>query len=46
MERLSKKTVSELSDWLEEQKVPAEVIESFQGMGKYAVMTCSDSLAV
>ena len=46
MERLSKKTVSKLSNWLEEQKAPTEVTESFQGMDKYAVMTCSDSLAV
>ena len=46
MEQLVKKTVSEMSDWLEEQKVRTEVIESFQGMDKYAVMTCSDSLAV
>ena len=46
MERLMKKTVSKLSNWLKEQKVHTEVIESFQGMDKYAVMTCSDSLAV
>ena len=38
MERFSKKTVIKLCEWLAEQNVPMEVIESFEGMDKCSVM--------
>ena len=40
MDRFSKKSVSEVGDWLEEQNMPSEVIEIFKGMGECSMVTC------